>query len=175
MRMDSSRLNSTDRPRSVLVYAAALAALWVGFAGGAVPPGSHAEPDMLAATPVQAAPTPGAGVYNQYCAVCHQSDGKGTPGVFPPLAGSPVVMGDPHYLARLVLYGLGGRIAVGGQTYSGNMAGLGKNMNDAQIAQALTYIRSTWGNNAEAVGEDVVKAERALPGTPQDNGAKYPK
>jgi mono/diheme cytochrome c family protein len=74
-----------------------------------------------------------------------------------------------------VLYGLRGRIVVGGPTYSGNMAGLAKNMSDAQTAQVLTYVRSTWGNNADAVDEDVVKAERAIPGTPQDNGAKYPR
>jgi hypothetical protein len=44
-----------------------------------------------------------------------------------------------------------------------------------KIAQVLTYIRSAWGNNAAAVGKDVVTAERAVPGTPEDNGAKYPK
>jgi mono/diheme cytochrome c family protein len=48
-------------------------------------------------------------------------------------------------------------------------------MTDAQIAQVLTYVRNSWGNNAPAVTEDVVKAERAIPGTAQDNGAKYPK
>jgi len=175
MKVSPSQRNSTNRRWSGVVYAAALAALWAGLARGAGPPRGPAAPDMPAVTPVQAAPAPGAAVYGQYCAVCHQADGKGTPSVFPPLAGSPVVTGDPHYLARLVLYGLQGRIVVGGQTYSGNMAGLAKNMNDAQIAQVLTYIRSTWGNNAEAVDEDVVKAERAIPGTPQDNGAKYPK
>lgn len=124
---------------------------------------------------VRAAAVPGAALYGQYCAVCHQANGQGTPDVFPPLAGSPVVTGDPHFLARVVFYGLQGRIMVGGKTYSGAMAGFAKNMNDAQIAQVLTYIRSTWGNSAEAVTEDIVKAERAVPGTPQDNGNKYPK
>lgn len=175
MKVSPSRLNATNRRWSIPVYAAALAALWAALAGGTVPPGGPAASDLLAVTPVQAAPAPGAAVYSQYCAICHQADGKGTPSVFPPLAGSPVVTGDPHYLARLVLYGLQGRIVVGGQTYSGNMAGQAKNMSDAQIAQVLTYIRSTWGNNAEPVDEDVVKTERAIPGTPQDNGAKYPK
>ena len=175
MSVSSSRLNSTNRRWRGLVYGAVSAALCVGLTRMAVLPAGPAAHDLLTTMPVQAAPAPGAPVYNQYCAVCHQADGKGTPGVFPPLAGSPVVTGDPHFLARLVLYGLQGRIVVGGQTYSSNMAGLAKNMSDAQIAQVLTYIRSTWGNTAEAVGEEVVKAERAIPGTPQDNGAKYPK
>jgi mono/diheme cytochrome c family protein len=131
--------------------------------------------DLLTLEPVQAAAAPGAAAYGQYCAVCHQTNGQGTPGVFPPLAGVAVVTGDPHYLARVVLYGLQGRIVVSGQAYDAAMAGLAKNMTDAQIAQVLTYIRSSWGNSASPVTEDVVKAERDVPGTPQDNGAKYPK
>jgi len=138
-------------------------------------PNAPAAHNVAAVEPVQAAQPPGAAPYGQYCAVCHQANGKGMPGAFPPLADSPVVTGDPHYLARVVLYGLQGRIVVGGQTYNSAMAGLAKNMNDAQIAQVLTYIRSSWGNSAAAVDEDVAKAERAIPGTPQDNGAKFPK
>ena len=41
--------------------------------------------------------------------------------------------------------------------------------------QVLTYIRSSWGNTAAAVSTDVVKEERAKPGTPEDNYKKYPK
>jgi len=93
---------------------------------------------------------------------------------FPPLAGSSVVTGDPHFLSRIVLYGLWGHIVVAGQSYNNAMAPLGGQMTDAQIAQMLTYIRSSWGNNALAVSDDVVKAERAVPVT-ADNGAKYSK
>jgi len=155
--------------------AGALAAVLIGLVHlGAMPnvPAAHA---VLAVEPAQAASVPGADLYGQRCAVCHQANGNGMPGAFPPLAGSSVVIGDPHYLARVVLYGLQGRIVVKGQTYSNAMAGLAGDMNDAQIAQVLTYIRSSWGNSASAVSDDVVKAERATPGTAQDNGAKYPK
>ena len=55
------------------------------------------------------------------------------------------------------------------------MTGLAGAMNDDQIAAALTYVRSSWGNTAPAVSADVVKAQRAIPGTPQDNAAKHPK
>ncbi len=153
---------------------AVLAAAWAGLGHRTVPNALRPH-DIPALEAVQAAAAPGAAPYAQYCAVCHQTNGQGVPGTFPPLVGSPVVTGDPHYLARVVLYGLQGRIVVGGQTYSSAMAGLAKNMSDAQIAQVLTYIRSSWGNAAPAVIEDIVKAERAIPGTPQDNGTKYPK
>jgi ubiquinol-cytochrome c reductase cytochrome b subunit len=120
-----------------------------------------------AATPSEA--------YNQFCAACHQAAGNGIPGAFPPLAASAVVAGDPHYLTRIVLYGISGHIMVGGQAYTSAMSGFDSSMSDAQIAQALSYIRGAWGNSAAPVGEDVVKAERAKPGTPQDNAAQYPK
>lgn len=155
--------------------AAALAAAWIGLGHSGTMPGAPAAHDVAAVEPAEAAAPAGAGPYGQYCSTCHQTTGKGMPGVFPPLAGSPVVTGDPHYLARIVLYGISGRIAVGGQTFNTPMAGFGKNMNDGQIADLLTYIRSSWGNNAPAVTADVVAAERAIPGTPEDNGAKYPK
>jgi mono/diheme cytochrome c family protein len=157
------------------LYAMASVAAWVGLGPGGAMRGGPTAPGMVATAPAQAAPAPGAAVYGQSCVVCHQANGKGMPGAFPPLVGSPVVTGDPHYLARILLYGLQGRIVVGGQTYNSTMAGLAKNMNDAQIAQVLTYVRSNWGNSAPAVDEDIVKAERAIPGTPQDNGARFPK
>jgi len=122
-----------------------------------------------------AAPGPGAAVYGQFCAVCHQASGQGMSGAFPPLAKAPVVNGDPQYLARIVLYGLPAHVVISGQNYGSAMAGLAGSMNDEQISEVLTYIRSSWGNNAPAVSADVVKAERAIPGTPQDNAAKYPK
>ena len=153
------------------------AAAWVTASivfgqGGAAP---HAAHGVAAAVPAEAAPAPGAAQYGQYCAVCHQANGQGMPGSFPPLKDDPIVKGDPHYLARVVLYGLQGRIEVNGHPYTSPMAGFAAKMNDMQVADLLTYIRSSWGNNAPEISADVVKAERAVPGTPQDNGAKYPK
>ena len=150
----------------VLACMGILVSAWAG-------PG-HGTP--AAQTPALAASAPsGAAVYGQNCAICHQASGQGMPGAFPALAKDPVVTGDPTYLARVVLYGLEGRLAVNGQTYNSAMAGLAGSMNDDQISQALTYVRSSWGNNAPAVSADVVKAQRAIPGTPQDNAAKHPK
>jgi len=160
---------------TTIVCAAALTASLLGLGYGGAMRNVLATHAVLAVAPAQAASVPGADLYGQRCAVCHQATGNGMPGAFPPLAGSSVVTGDPHYLARVVLYGLQGRIVVKGQTYSNAMAGLAGDMNDAQIAQVLTYIRSSWGNSASAVSDDVVKTERAIPGTAQDNGAKYPK
>ena len=151
--------------------ATAFAAAWVSLA--AVPYSSTVR-DLLTVVPAQAAPVPGAALYSQYCAACHQANGQGMPGTFPSLVDDPIVKGDPRYLARVVLYGLKGRIVVNGRSYNSAMAGFAGKMDDSEIADLLTYIRSSWGNTAPEVNGDVVKAERAVPGTPQDNGAKYP-
>jgi mono/diheme cytochrome c family protein len=155
--------------------AAAWALAWVGLGQGGAMWYAPAAQDVLTVMPAQAAAAPGAPLYSQYCAMCHQASGQGMPGAFPSLVDDPIVKGDPHYLARVVLYGLQGRIVVNGHPYNSAMSGFAGSMNDTQIADVLTYIRSSWGNNAPEVSADVVKAERAVPGTPQDNAAKYPK
>jgi len=159
----------------MIVCAAVLAAVWIGVGRVGTAPNGPSAHDQVAIAPAQAASGPGAAVYSQFCAACHQANGNGMPGAFPTLAGTPVTNGDPHFLARIVLYGLQGRTVVKGQTYNVAMAGLASRMSDAQIADVLTYIRSSFGNNSPAVTEDVVKAERAIPGTPADNYDKYPK
>jgi len=55
------------------------------------------------------------------------------------------------------------------------MPGFASSLTDDQISQILTYVRSSWGNNASAVAASVVAAERANPGTPADNYKNYPK
>jgi len=58
---------------------------------------------------------------------------------------------------------------------TGAMPGFASSLTDDQISQILTYVRSSWGNNASAVAASVVAAERAKPGTPADNYKNYPK
>lgn len=89
-------------------------------------------------------------MYTQ-CAACHQGDGKGVAGNFPPLAGSDWVTGSPTVLARILLHGMEGPVEVLGETYNGLMPAWGEQMDDEQIAGVLTYIRSEWGNDAPPV------------------------
>jgi len=78
-------------------------------------------------------------------------------------------------VSRVVLYGLQGQATVNGQSYNGAMPGFASSLTDDQISQILTYVWSSWGNNASAVAASVVAAERANPGTPADNYKNYPK
>jgi putative membrane-bound dehydrogenase-like protein len=106
---------------------------------------------------------PGLEVYEQGCLPCHQPEGKGLPGVYPPLAGSEWVRGDADRLVRIVLHGLTGPVTVAGANYGGpdsvpmpSMAGL----TDEQIADVLTYVRREFGNGAPAVPSAAVKRVR---------------
>ena len=93
----------------------------------------------------------GATVYLTNCSSCHQSNGQGVAGAFPPLAGNATVTGNPVATIAIVKNGLEGRLVVNGQAYSGIMPAWKKQISDEQIAAVVTYIRSAWNNHASAV------------------------
>ncbi len=101
----------------------------------------------------------GGGDFAANCAACHQANGQGLPGVFPPLAGSEWVVGDPKVLANILLHGVSGKIEVAGQSFDGMMPAFAQ-LSDAEIAGVLTHIRSTWGDQAEAISADFIASER---------------
>jgi mono/diheme cytochrome c family protein len=110
--------------------------------------------------------------YEFVCGTCHGADGLGKPGQFPPLAGSEWVNAkDFKRLAQIPLDGLNGEVHVKGQDWNASMAAMGAGLSDADLAAVLTYIRTSWGNNAGAVTADDVKGVRAAAaGKPAING-----
>ncbi len=99
-------------------------------------------------------------IYMMRCMSCHQTDGKGIAGVFPPLDGTEWVKGDKGRLIRIVLQGLTGETTVQDVVYSGAMPPWQSFLNDEEIAAVLTYVRSAWNNDASAVTEQEVAAVR---------------
>ncbi|MGC6426539.1 MAG: PVC-type heme-binding CxxCH protein [Akkermansiaceae bacterium] len=97
------------------------------------------------------------------CATCHQEDGEGLKGIYPPLAKSKWVTESEERLIKLTLHGLMGPIEVRGVKYPGTvpMTPVGKMYNDKEVAAALTYVRNAWGNKASMITEDQVKEVRA--------------
>ncbi len=87
--------------------------------------------------------------YTQTCAACHQTDGKGIPGAFPPLAGSDFLNKDVTRAMGIVKNGLSGPIKVNGEKYDGVMPALG--VSDEDAANVLTYVYSVWGNSKKKV------------------------
>jgi mono/diheme cytochrome c family protein len=130
-------------------------------------PVAHAAPALIAVAllsatvPQQAqsqAPAPaefkwqelGARVFDQSCSVCHQQNGLGVPGAFPPLAGhvaeSFAQRSGREYLVRLVLFGLEGAIVVKGNTFDSAMPPWAQ-LGDDEIAAALDHVLTAWGND----------------------------
>ncbi|HNA42364.1 MAG TPA: cytochrome c, partial [Saprospiraceae bacterium] len=103
---------------------------------------------------------PGAGVYAKICSSCHQGNGKGLSGVYPPLAGSAFANGESSVPIRIVLHGFKGKITREGKEYNGLMAPWKDVLSDQEIADVLTYVRSSFGNTGAAVTVDEVKAVR---------------
>lgn len=132
-----------------------------GCGGGAE--GADAADNTASVAAAPAADEAGGGeqVYGSICVTCHQADGTGLQGAFPPLAGSAVVTGDPEVSIKIILSGLTGEMTRGGATYNGMMTPWGGTMSDADIADVLTYIRSNFGNSAGAVTESEVAEVRA--------------
>jgi len=89
----------------------------------------------------------GAKVYGEHCARCHQSDGQGLRGAFPPLVGPGQRRGDCGHHARLVRDGLIGELIAGGITYNSVMPPTA--LDDLDLAALLTYERTAWGNDLE--------------------------
>tara|TARA_A100001011_G_C14103441_1_gene753834 strand:- start:158 stop:673 length:516 start_codon:yes stop_codon:yes gene_type:complete len=98
-------------------------------------------------------------VYNQYCLACHQSNGMGASGRFPPLKGTEWVTGDKKRLVHLILNGMEGEIEVNGEIYNGLMP-QHSFLNDDQIAEVLTYIRTNFNNKASSLSAEEVKRYR---------------
>jgi glucose/arabinose dehydrogenase/mono/diheme cytochrome c family protein len=102
---------------------------------------------------------PGEKIYDIYCATCHQKDGKGASGRFPPLAGTDWVTGDKTRLITLVLNGLEGSITVNGETFINAMP-QHSFLTDEEAANVLTYIRQNFGNKASEIKPQEIKAIR---------------
>jgi cbb3-type cytochrome c oxidase subunit III len=107
----------------------------------------------------------GAAIYSTNCAACHQANGKGIPGAFPPLAESDWMGKDDRTLAALVLHGLSGAVIVNGNTYNGVMPPMGGNLSDQEVSAVLTHIRSSFGNNFPPVSIETVTEVRKQQGT----------
>ena len=99
-------------------------------------------------------------LYNTFCSVCHQIDGKGNDR-FPPLDGSEWVTGDKTKLIGVIFNGLRDEITVKGKSYNNAMPPLG-NLTDKQISDILTYIRKSFGNSSGAVTPDEVADVRKI-------------
>lgn len=96
----------------------------------------------------------GKALYMANCQSCHQENGEGLKGAFPPLKGSPIVNGDNLELyVDIIMNGYDAR-----EEY-GVMAAVGTNMefNEDHVAAIINYERTSWGNKGKEVTPEEVK------------------
>jgi mono/diheme cytochrome c family protein len=97
-------------------------------------------------------------VFTTTCQACHQANGQGIPGAFPPLAESEWVNGPAEQIAAIVLHGLQGEITVKGQKFQNAMPSFKQQLKPEDIAAVGTYIRNSFGNKSEPMSVDIVNA-----------------
>ena len=99
------------------------------------------------------------------CSVCHQANGTGLAGVFPPLAKSDYLAADTKRAIDVVLHGLTGKVTVNGNQYNSVMPPMNQ-LNDDEVANILTYVYNSFGNpGGRILTEDVKKSRAAKVGT----------
>jgi mono/diheme cytochrome c family protein len=97
--------------------------------------------------------------YLQHCVICHQANGQGAAGAFPPLANSDYLMASKERTIRILVEGLSGPTTVNSRKFDGVMPPVV--LNDRQVADVLTFVRNNFGNSGEPITIEEVKQERA--------------
>ncbi len=113
---------------------------------------------IIAKTPDQSI-ADGKSVFARTCLACHQSEGQGIKGVFPPLAKSDFLNNNKEKAIDAVLFGLKGEITVNGEKYNSVMPG--QSLTDQEVADVLNYVYNNWGNNKTFVTPINVRDRRA--------------
>jgi nitrite reductase (NO-forming) len=146
-------------------------AIYSGKEVDAVYIGDRAQPNMEAvATAAAAAKTgdltveeqidAGKALFAGTCSTCHQPEGQGMEGVFPPLAKSDYIAADPKRVPNAILHGLVGPVTVNGKDYNSNMPPMSQ-LTDDEVANISTYVLNSWGNPGGRVTKDEAAAIRA--------------
>lgn len=120
--------------------------------------GQGNDGQTTAKTPLGSKANIGATLYRTSCSSCHQANGEGVKGAFPPLAGDPVVTDeDPTRHIEIILFGMQGE-AIEGVEYSAAMPPFSEQLSDEEVAAIINHERTSWGNDAPTVtAEDVEK------------------
>ncbi|MET0320545.1 MAG: c-type cytochrome [Duganella sp.] len=160
-------VNSTQHMTQTDAIATARFLKSLPAAGGAASNPSYAYDQRTAAALKGGdASARGARLYLDNCAACHRPDGRGYEGVFPALAGNPVVAGDSaQSVVRIVLQGMQ-TPRTGSTPAQFTMPAFAWRLSDQDVADVATFVRTGWGNRAPAVDASTVKTVRAgLPAT----------
>ncbi|MBL4706543.1 MAG: nitrite reductase, copper-containing [Flavobacteriales bacterium] len=100
----------------------------------------------------------GESIYTQTCLACHQDDGQGIPDAYPPLASSDYLNENPLRAIEIVLNGKSEPITVNGKLYNSVMTA--QKLSNEEVANVLTFVYHSWGNNNSIVTPEMVAKVR---------------
>lgn len=109
---------------------------------------------------------PGKGLYENYCANCHQKDGTGLGKLIPPLRDADYFKADIHRTVWIMKHGKEGEIVVNGQVYNQAMPA-NPNLRPLELAQIATYLYNSWGMKEGVI--DAPRVEQYLRNPPAEN------
>jgi cytochrome c oxidase cbb3-type subunit 2 len=149
----------------------ALVAYLTSLKQAPLPEGRASSPDGSASTgddskqqkgETQATGDRGASLYGSHCSSCHQPDGTGLPGTFPPLKDDPVVTADdPTRHVEIILEGMQGK-KIEGTAYSAAMPSFADALSNDEIAAIVNHERTSWGNDAPMIDPERVAEIRKM-------------
>lgn len=112
--------------------------------------------------------------YQTHCQACHQADGSGLPGAFPPLADNPNIANNAEYIIENILSGREGELEVNGDKYDGVMPPMNY-LSDEDVANIVTFVLNSWNNEGDAIAAEQVTEQRAELGlTDRSEGERHP-
>ncbi|HEY3863703.1 MAG TPA: PQQ-dependent sugar dehydrogenase [Verrucomicrobiae bacterium] len=123
-----------------------------------------AASDSIPPAEFQARLERGRELYVHNCFACHQFNGQGVPGVFPPLAKSDIIAADLARGIKAVVAGLSGEIVVLGKKFNGSMPPL--ILNDEEVGEVFTYVLNNWGNDGGVISSNQVRDVRSRTASP---------
>ena len=94
-------------------------------------------------------------IYTKTCVACHQAQGQGMEGAFPPLAKSDFLNADVDRAIDIVLHGKQGEVTVNGKKYNSVMTP--QPLSVQEVADVLTYVYNTWDNSKKVVTPEMVQ------------------
>ncbi|MEK2646654.1 copper-containing nitrite reductase [Bdellovibrio sp. BCCA] len=127
--------------------------------GGVIQEVGDGAPKLIPAKTIEESIVRGKRIFESSCFACHQANGQGVPGAFPPLAKSDFLNNNKDKAISAVVHGLEGKITVNGKEYNSIMPA--QVLSDEEAANVLNYVYSAWGNSKKKVTPEEVKAIRA--------------
>lgn len=130
--------------------------LLIGCGDKKKPSANDFKLDETTLSPLDQKISNGKKIYEKTCQACHQADGKGVEGAFPPLVSSDYFANDKMLIVHNIVNGLKGEITVNGKKYNTEMPK--QVVTDQEAADVATYVLNSFGNKGGEVSIEEVQS-----------------